>query len=197
VDFLPNLLKNNQSREETMTFLKMKFEQGLTDSVDRYWELPQLMTLSPEDPYKDLLVEARELFVAGHFYSCVAMCGIVRERLVKDMFRASVLIHRNELTEQPTDEAFDQLERVEISGIVEFLRKTRILTEEAANAAKKLGGLRNDYAHARGNTPEKDANSAIKLLHTLVEGTVSIFKDYEIKDGRFVSKLASPTISLE
>jgi len=29
---------------------------------------------------------------------------------------------------------------------------------------------------------------AIELLHSLIEGTVSMFKDFEIKDGVFVRK---------
>jgi hypothetical protein len=123
------------------------------------------------------------------------MCGIVGERLIKDMFRKSVLIDVNGKIDRPTDAAFDQFERVEARSFIEFLRKTGIITEDAASAAKKLGDLRNDYAHTRGKAPENDAHEAIKLLHNLVDGTVSIFKDHELKDGMFVSKLASPITS--
>ncbi len=41
------------------------------------------------DEYLELLTEARELYRSGHFYSCVAMSGIVAERLVKDLLRQS------------------------------------------------------------------------------------------------------------
>jgi len=192
MDFLPNQPKNDQSREEIADLLRGKFEQRLPDAIDRYWELPSIIVLNPDDKYRELLSEARELFVTGYFYSCIAMCGIAAERLVKDMFRASLIIQRNGKAEIPTNEAFDQLEHVETRGMIEFLKETGLLIENAANSAKSLGDLRNRYSHARGKVPQADAIEAIKKLHEIVEGTVSIFKDYEIKDGKFVSKSASP-----
>jgi hypothetical protein len=194
IDFLPNLPKTDQSRQEIGSLLKGRFEQRLPNAVDRFWQLPPLMLLKPDDVFRGLLLEARDLFVAGHFYSCVAMCGIVGERLVKDVFRTSVLIRKSGSTEEPTEAALDQLERVETIGIVEFLKKTELLLADAADAAKNLGKLRNDYAHSRGKKPEADAAEAIKMLHVLVEGTVSVFKDFEIKDGKLVRKTAPPII---
>lgn len=189
MDFLPNQPKNDQSREEIATLLKGRFEQRLPSAVNRYWELPAIMLMNPDDQYRELLLEARELFVAGYFYSCVAMCGIVAERLIKDMLRTSLLIHRNGKTEIPTKAAFDQLEHVEVRGMIEFLKEAGLLIENAASSAKFLGDLRNRYAHARGKVPQTDAIEAIKKLHAVVEGTVSVFKDFEIKDGRLVPKI--------
>ena len=48
--------------------------------------------------------------------------------------------------------------------------------------------LRNAYAHARGKNPEDDAAKAITWLHAIVEDTVSVFKDFDVKDGAFVRK---------
>src|SRR5208283_772890 len=148
MDFLPNQPKNDQSREEIAALLKGRFEQRLPAAVDRNWDLPAIMLSKPSDEYLGLLLEARELFVAGYFYSCVAMCGIVGERLVKDVVRRSVLISKNGSPEQPTEVAFDQLERVEAIRFIEFLKTTELLETGAADAAKKLGELRNKYAHA-------------------------------------------------
>ena len=116
-----------------------------------------------------MLIEARDLYLAGHFYSCVAMCGIVGERLVKDVVRGSVLVQKTvHPPQRPSDAAFNQLERVELASIVRFLRESDLLNGEAANAAKKLAELPNDYAHARGKTPPGDALKALKFLHTLM-----------------------------
>ena len=52
----------------------------------------------------------------------------------------------------------------------------------------KLGELRNKYAHARGQASKRDAVKAITLLQTLVDDTVSVFKDFEIKDGALVPR---------
>lgn len=192
LDLLPNQPKNDQTRDNFREMLRQRFEQGLPDTVERIWELPTIIIEEPFGDHLELLLEARTIFLAGHFYSCVAMCGIVGERLVKDIFRASVLVERNGTTARPSAGALDQFERVEINGIVRFLKETELLSADAAKAADGLGQLRNQYAHARGKKPDADALEAIKLLHTLVEGTVSVFKNFAIKDGAFVRKSESP-----
>lgn len=187
LDLLSNQPKNDQTREKFRELLRQRFEGRLTDAVERVWDLPPLI-LRAHREYLVLLLEARELYLAGYFYSCVAMCGIVGERLVKDALRAYILIEKDGAPEPPPEVALDQLERIEISGIIRFLKEADLLSTEAAKAAESLGQLRNQYAHARGKEPHPDALQAIKLLHTLAGGTVSILKRFEIKDGAFVPK---------
>jgi len=187
LDLLPNQPKNDTTREGFRGIMRQRLEERLTDSVERIWDLPA-MIVKPRGEYLPLLLEARELYIAGHFYSCVAMCGIVGERLAKDVLRASVLVQKLGLAKIPSEKAFDQFERVEVNGIVRFLKEADVLSAEAAKAAKDLAEIRNDYAHARGKASNVDAIKAIKLLHVLVEDTVSMFKDFEIKDGAFISK---------
>ncbi len=188
LDLLPNQPRNDQTRKEFEQMMRGKFEERLPESVERVWELPPIILKEPFGEYIELLLEARELFLAGHFYSCVAMCGIVGERLIKDVLRASVIIEKDGQLQRPQEKAFDQFERVDVNGIVRFLKESELLCSEAAKAADDLGQLRNSYAHARGKKPKDDAIKAIKFLHTLVEDTVSVFKQFEIKDGAFVKK---------
>jgi hypothetical protein len=119
------------------------------------------------------------------------MCGIVGERLVKDVMRAAVRIEKDGAIEQPVEKAFDQLERVEVSSMVRFLKEAGLLSETASRAADELLQLRNAYAHARGKSPEDDAAKAVTWLHAVVEDTVSVFKQFEVKDGKFVKKTSS------
>jgi hypothetical protein len=151
-------------------------------------EIPYLMLKAPFGPYLELLIEARGLFLDGYFYSCVAMCGIVCERIIKDELRASVLIKKGDQVQSPGSTAFDQFERVDVSSIVRFLNEAGILSDKSACAAKKLIELRNDYAHARGKDRENHAKEAIKQLHALIEDTVSLFKDFEIKTVHSLGK---------
>ena len=116
------------------------------------------------------------------------MCGIVGERIIKDVLRASVRLEKDGVIHIPQDKAFDQLEYVEVAGIIRFLKETELIAANPAKAAEDLGKLRNRYAHARGKNPDRDALEAIKLLHSLIEDTVSMFKEFEIKDGVFVRK---------
>src|ERR1700727_1694594 len=92
VDFTTNQPKSDTAQEEFRQNLRHRFDQDLPGAVERVWELPPLALHRPNDEYLTLLLEARALFVAGYFYSCVAMCGIVGERLVKDVLRVSILI---------------------------------------------------------------------------------------------------------
>lgn len=94
VDLLPNQPKNAEVRELFGRQLTEAFEKRLPAAVERIWELPPLMVKEPLGEYVSLLREARDLFVDGRFYACVAMCGIVGERLVKDALRASVLVKK-------------------------------------------------------------------------------------------------------
>ena len=110
LDVKPNTPKTNRTKEDFGNMLRQTFEQRLPDAVERIWELPPVILQKPPlEEYVGLLVEARELFIAGHFYSCVAMCGIVGERLVKDMLRGSVLIYKAGNATRPPNEAFDHL----------------------------------------------------------------------------------------
>jgi hypothetical protein len=188
LDLLPNQPKNEQSRESFRQLLRQRFEAVLADAVERMWDLPPIVLLKPHSDYLNLVIEARDLYIIGHFYSCVAMCGIVSERLIKDVFRVSILVQKNGPPQTPSDSAFDQLERVEVNGIIRFLKETNLITATAAKAAVSLYQLRNKYSHARGKAPQLDAIKAIKLLHALLEDTVSVFKDFEFKDGSMVRK---------
>jgi len=173
--------------------LQKHFEMRLADSVERVWDLPPII-VNPQGEYLYLLLEARDLYIAGHFYSCVAMCGIVGERLIKDVLRTYILIQKDGSVKPPPEIAFDQLERIEVNGIIRFLRESELLSIDASKAADNLGQLRNQYAHARGKEPQPDALKAIRLLHVVVEGTVSILKDFNIKEGAFVRKEKAPAI---
>lgn len=116
------------------------------------------------------------------------MCGIVGERLLRDLLRASVFVQKDSQITRPMDAAFDGLDYLGARNLVEFLGKCAVLEDDAQKAAWKLQALRNRYAHAKGEKPEADAINAIKLLHVIVEDTVSVFRKFEMKDGEFALK---------
>jgi len=53
--------------------LRERFEARLAESVERIWDLPPIILKESTGDYVILLLEARELFVADYFYSCVAI----------------------------------------------------------------------------------------------------------------------------
>ena len=84
IDLLSNQPKTEQAKQQNSQMMRERFEARLPAAVDRIWQLPPIMLHNPEGEYVQLLLESRELFIAGFFYSCVAMCGIVGERIIKE-----------------------------------------------------------------------------------------------------------------
>lgn len=186
-DFLPNQPNDATGRGHVERFLSATFQAQIDAAIDRVFQLPAVM-VHPPGEYTDLLAEAREVYTHGHFYACVAVCGIAGERILKDILRASLRIALNGTVEVPSDPALDQLEYVDTSAIARFLTRAGLVTDDGGKAAQKLHELRNAYAHARGKDPQGDALKAIRQLHDLIEGSVSVFRTNEIRDGKLVPK---------
>lgn len=157
--------------------------------VSRIATLPVLMVYYPFGEYVPLLREAREIYTRGYFYSCVAMCGITAERLVKDILRGSVMVRSGpNSASSPSAPAFDQLERIDVSSLSRFLVRANLIDEATWKSLDALFQLRNTYAHARGKAAEADALKAIQHLHSVIDQTISVLKDHEIREGKLVPK---------
>jgi hypothetical protein len=151
---------------------------GAAPEVVRRWsELPDLDPTA--GPHVPLLLEARELYTHGHFYSCVAMCGITAERILKDLLGERFAIRRDGEVRDIPDDAAPELDRFEVSAIARFLTKAGLLEPAVRKAALELAELRNVYAHGSGLKPESDSLKALTLLHVVVQETVVLFKGHE------------------
>ncbi len=97
-DFRPNAAKRHLSEESSKGSQEQPAELP-SDSLGekslahhKYKRLSQLPPLLIEvGPYCKLLREARDVFVDGHFYACVAMCGISLERFQRARLSRMVL----------------------------------------------------------------------------------------------------------
>lgn len=186
IDTIPNVLKHPKIKKDIVQSLRKQLESQIVDMVTRYASLSPLMIQHGE--YCNLLIEARNLFTWGFFYSCVAMCGITAERILKDMFAKSLLVISDNQARRLNDMAVKDLESFSARAICNFLIDAGILDKSLRPAFKALGELRNKYTHAGGKKPKQDARKAVRLLHTIVNDTVSIFKDFEIREGKLIRK---------
>ena len=172
-DFRPNDAKLHLTRESTdePRARGPKLPPGGFDdkSLDqqKYQRLSELPALLIEvGPYCDLLREARDVFVDGHFYACVAMCGISLERFQRDKAKKY------------------GAERKKISKVRHILEKKGVLTPKTLELCKGMADLRNDYAHGHdGLRPREDARKALKWMHDFIDNETSLMRDYVIKDG--------------
>ncbi|GAG57011.1 unnamed protein product, partial [marine sediment metagenome] len=156
--------------------------------ISRHRELPAIMVKmkDEEDEYVKILNETRRLYVEGKFYSCVAMCGVTSERIAKDIFKRIILVKK--VNKATPSKFFNQLGRIPMEVVRELVIAAGAVDSSLSNAFKKLASLRDKYVHARRISSKKDAQKAIKYLHEIIEGTVSVFKEYKIQKGKLVRK---------
>lgn len=134
------------------------------DTYDRLSELPPL--LMEDGPYCGLIREARDVFVGGHFYACVAMCGISFERFQRDKAARYGATRKHEMRQVRT-----------------MLQENRVLQPETLPLCKRMAALRNKYAHGHGLNPKEDALKALEWMHSFIDNETSLMRDYVIVDG--------------
>ncbi len=172
-DFSPNAAKRKLSEESVKGSKKYLAEpsSGAMDeeSFARH-ENERLSQLSPllieVGPYCALLREARAVFVDGHFYACVAMCGISFERFQRDKAKpyGATVGHK--------------MERVR-----KILQENSVLKVETLAMCEKMAKLRNDYAHGNGTGTKEDALKALSWMHSFIDNETNLMRDYVIEDG--------------
>jgi hypothetical protein len=117
-------------------------------------------------PYCNLLREARNVFVDGHFYACVAMCGISVERFQRDKAK-------------PYGAAWDH----KMHEVRHLLKTNNVLRQQSLVICRDMADLRNVYAHGDGAQPDKDALKALGWVHRLVDNETTLMRDYEVVAG--------------
>jgi len=185
-DFIPNSLGTPELREEVAQHMRAQLEQALPGALDRYSTLPAIVT--PLGPFNTILDEARKHYVWGRFYSCVLVAGVTAERILRDLLRASLRVTSGDVAVPIPDVAAKHIDRLSMEDVREFLIKAGKLDSGLRKAAQQLAALRNKYAHGGGTASGNDARAAVDYLHEIVEGTVSVFRDYEIDEGVLVPR---------
>jgi len=188
LDATPNVVRTIEDREDFSRHLHQQLDSAMEGILTRKAALPVLVVKSGK--HLDLLLEARALFEHGYFYSCVAMCGITAERIVKDIFAETIAVQSEGKLIRPGARAVSKLEEMPTNQITQFLYHAGVMDKKLLDVFSKLATLRNRYAHAseKIQNHEQDAKAGVEYLHEIVEGTVSIFKHYDIRAGKLVPR---------
>jgi hypothetical protein len=131
---------------------------------ERLSQLPPL--LIEVGPYCNLLKEARDVFVDGHFYACVAMCGISFERFQRDKA-----------------EPYGATQEHKMPQVRSMLEKNSVISPETLILCKNMADLRNEYAHGDGLKPKEDALKALTWMHSFIDNETNLMRNYVIVDG--------------
>jgi hypothetical protein len=181
-DFRPNAAKRHLSEESSKGSQERSAELpsgALSEkslSYHKYERLSQLPPLLIEvGPYCKLLREARDVFVDGYFYACVAMCGISFERFQRDKAKP-----------------YDATRNHKMPQVRKILQENRVLSPETLVLCKSMADLRNEYVHGEGLKPKEDALKALTWMHSFIDNETNLMRDYVIMDG-VLNKLGTPT----
>lgn len=177
-DFRPNDAKIRLSEESKKNVQNFPVEQSSSavtkESFDHEKEemLSQLPPLLIEvGPYCELLREARDVFVDGHFYACVAMCGISFERFQRDKAKPYSATRKHKMWQ-----------------VRKILKDNKVLKKETLELCEKMANLRNDYVHGDGQQPKDDALKALSWMHSFIDNETNLMRGYRIVDGMLIRK---------
>lgn len=170
-DFRPNAAKRHLREELSKRSQERGTEppSGALDEPahDRLERLSQLPPLLMEDgPYCGLIREARDVFVDGHFYACVAMCGISFERFQRDKAAPYGATRKHKMWQ-----------------VRSILQENKVLSPGTLCLCRKMANLRNDYAHGHGLNPKEDALKSLEWMHSFIDNETNLMRDYVIVDG--------------
>ncbi len=178
VDFRPNAAKCHL-REELSKGSQEQLAEGLLgekplahDTYERLSQLPPL--LIENGPYCGLIREARDVFVDGHFYACVAMCGISFERFQRDKA-----------------ESYGATRKHRMRQVRSMLQKNRVLSPRTLSLCESMADLRNEYAHGHGLNPKEDALKSLTWMHSFIDNETNLMRDYVIVNGILSRKRAA------
>ncbi|MDD5064247.1 MAG: hypothetical protein PHQ35_05760 [Phycisphaerae bacterium] len=131
---------------------------------ERLAQLPPL--LIKVGPYCKLFKEARDVFVDGHYYACVAMCGISFERFQRDKAKP-----------------YGATWEYKMPQVRKILKDNNVVSSETLVLCKNMADLRNEYAHGDGLKPEEDALKALTWMHSFINNETNLMRDYVIVNG--------------
>jgi hypothetical protein len=173
VDFRPNATKLNLKKELPKGSQKqgaglstiMLGDNSLNHTAQK--RLSQLQPLLIEDgDYCRLIREARDVFVDGHFYACVAMCGISFERFQRDKAGPYGAKQKNKM-----------------DRIRDILKENSVISPKTLPLCESMAELRNKYAHGRGLNPKEDALRSLEWMQSFIDNETNLIRDYVIVDG--------------
>jgi len=133
-------------------------------ATERLSQLPPL--LIEDGPYCQLIREARDVFVDGHFYACVAMCGISFERFQRDKAKPHGATQK------------DKMDKIR-----SILEKNSVLSPKTLELCESMAKFRNKYAHGDGLNPKEDALKSLEWMHSFIDNETNLMRDYVIVSG--------------
>ena len=155
-------------------------KQTVRDRVKRSLRLPYLLA-HLDDEFLPLLIESRQTYIDGHFFSCIASSATTADRICN---RLTQYYGQRELQKWILDRTLGEKPQK--------LRSEGLITKQQEELLMRLNTIRIKHLHPRQKisdlTTKRDALKILVLLHQLLEGTFGLYKEHTIVQGRIVPK---------
>jgi hypothetical protein len=139
--------------------------------------------------FADLLTEAIQAYMLGMYGSTISLSCMAAERLCYDLIEVSN-ITINSMHLDPKTKT--HLYKIPFSTLVDFLANINMIDEKAKSLLLRIGStIRNNYLHPNMRITQdlkKDSLDALNSMCDLAKHLLSIFKFYDIEDGKLKRK---------
>jgi hypothetical protein len=187
------LNKNTQIPEGGFDILRMEAEgvvkgvQGdLEGIVKRRKEIEGFGIIHAESKFTELIGEAVMTYELQFYYSTIAICGTMAERICYDFIDLSEIVFNGKpLTMEQKAYLYD----LPFRQLLEFLAEMKIIDDASKSALHEIYNIRNKYVHFKtSQNPQSDALKVLNSFCRIAERLFSMFRFYDVKDGKFVKK---------
>lgn len=152
-----------------------------TARVKREISLPHLL-IHNDDEFLPLLLEARSTYRDGYYFSCIAASVTTADR---------ICLRLAEHFGVPTSE-MSWLEEQTLGRKIDRLASLLLIDTYQVGILKTINTIRTRHLHPRHDISHtmlrRDARASMTLLHQLLDGTVSVYRDHAFRDGIMVPK---------
>jgi hypothetical protein len=172
-------------KEETEGLISL-IQNNHNSIYERRKEIDGVGIVYAEGKMWELLQEAKNSYMLGHYYSTIALSGMAAERLCYDYIEFSqIQINGTTLN----DKAKQELINLPLRHLINFLYEYGIIDNESKSVLHRIADKRNLHVHPKMSSDQKrDAIDALNSLCKVAESLLSMFRFYDLVDGKFIRR---------
>ncbi len=162
-----SFVNKKRYKSEISNKLKRFYDENLGSFTNRYIEVADLKVVE-RIAFHDLIEQAKFLFMEGHYYASVALCGVIGENICRLVLeRVEVVIDHRKLLSNKS------LTKLDFATLNKLLVGTNLVSQVSYRKLEQIRKMRNEYVHGRGllkiqackRDAKKSLNAIIEILN--------------------------------
>lgn len=165
-----------ESQEKFEKELLEKFSDNIPEMIGRYKSVGTFFTIEIGD-YLGLLIEAKQTYVNGLYYSTVAMIGITAERFALDLSKGVNIDVKRSLKKHGQNQ----------EGRLKVLKLFNLIEQGTFQNLEHIRKIRNNYIHSKNSINPKE--DSIIVLNKMIDViNIEFNSKYGINNGAITLK---------